>query len=53
MNNDGIQSISDYLKKLDDYKDKSIIFRGGDDHFKMLPTIVRSFCWNHVIIKKG
>lgn len=53
MSSDGIQSVSDYLNRIEPYKDKSVIFRGMDNRFKILPTIVRSFCRNRVIIKNG
>jgi hypothetical protein len=46
-----IKKLDDYLRKLDAYQDKSVIFRGIDSPLKMLPTIVRSFCRNQTIIE--
>lgn len=53
MNSDNIRTVGEYLKKLNgnEYKRKTIIFRGIDNRFKILPAIVRSFCRNQVIIE--
>ena len=52
MNSDYIRTVSEYLEKLNkNYKNRTTIFRGINNRFKILPTIVRSFCKNQVIIE--
>ena len=39
-----VKSIQDYLEQLEAYRDITVVFRGIDTDWKLLPTITRSFC---------
>ena len=41
---DKIRRVQDYIERLEEYRHMTVVFRGVDHEWRLLPTIVRSFC---------